>query len=147
MDNFKHFLSVLSLQIGSTPCSVVLTLNTTVCPYITVPAACGLVLTLVLVSHGVSLLQLSSVSGLQYHTASCVGLLPAQVINVYLGSTLRSMHDVLQESHLTGYIVFACQVSANSFISMSNVNWSCKVIINAYIFMSISVLLFFETSN
>ncbi|TMW45104.1 hypothetical protein DOY81_009814, partial [Sarcophaga bullata] len=30
-----------------------------------------------------------------YHTATFLGLLPAQMINVYLGSTLRSMHEVL----------------------------------------------------
>ncbi|CAH0693950.1 unnamed protein product [Spodoptera exigua] len=52
----------------------------------------------------------SDVGGCGYHLATMLGLLPAQVINVYLGSTLRSMHDVLHESHLTGYVVFAFQV-------------------------------------
>lgn len=55
-------------------------------------------------------LQVSDISGCGYHLATMLGLLPAQVINVYLGSTLRSMHDVLHESHVTGYIVFAFQV-------------------------------------
>lgn len=47
-----------------------------------------------------------------YHTATLLGLLPAQIINVYLGSTLRSMHDVLNDhqTKLTGYSVFAVQV-------------------------------------
>lgn len=53
---------------------------------------------------------LSNLSGCGYHVATCIGLFPAQLINVYLGSTLRSMHDVLQESHVTGYIVFAFQI-------------------------------------
>ncbi|CAB3220373.1 unnamed protein product [Arctia plantaginis] len=52
----------------------------------------------------------SDISGCGYHLATMLGLLPAQVINVYLGSTLRSMHDVLHESHVTGYIVFAFQI-------------------------------------
>ncbi|KOB74258.1 SNARE associated Golgi protein [Operophtera brumata] len=38
-----------------------------------------------------------------------LGLFPAQLIHVYVGSTLRSMHEVLHESHVTGYIVFALQ--------------------------------------
>lgn len=54
--------------------------------------------------------QVSDVRGCGYHLATFLGLLPAQLINVYLGSTLRSMHDVLHESHVTGYIVFALQV-------------------------------------
>jgi len=45
-------------------------------------------------------------------TATALGLLPTQVINVYLGSTLRSMQDVLTDDNTaaTGYIVFSIQV-------------------------------------
>lgn len=57
-----------------------------------------------------TIFAVSDVGGCGYHLATMLGLLPAQVINVYLGSTLRSMHDVLHESHLTGYIVFAFQI-------------------------------------
>ena len=44
--------------------------------------------------------------------ATAVGLLPTQIINVYLGSTLRSMQDVLTDDKTanTGYIVFSIQV-------------------------------------
>ena len=44
--------------------------------------------------------------------ATALGLLPTQVINVYLGSTLRSMQDVLTDDNTatTGYIVFSVQV-------------------------------------
>ncbi|XP_072947325.1 transmembrane protein 64 [Epargyreus clarus] len=57
-----------------------------------------------------TIFAVSDVRGCGYHLATLLGLLPAQVINVYLGSTLRSMHDVLHESHLTGYVVFAFQI-------------------------------------
>lgn len=45
--------------------------------------------------------------------ATALGLLPTQVINVYLGSTLRSMQDVLTDDKTanTGYVVFSVQVS------------------------------------
>jgi len=54
----------------------------------------------------------SSVSLPRYMTATALGLLPTQVINVYLGSTLRSMQDVLTDDNTaaTGYIVFSIQV-------------------------------------
>ncbi|XP_013136449.1 PREDICTED: transmembrane protein 64 [Papilio polytes] len=57
-----------------------------------------------------TIFAVSEVGGCSYHVATLLGLLPAQAINVYLGSTLRSMHDVLHESHLTGYVVFAFQI-------------------------------------
>ena len=48
--------------------------------------------------------------------ATALGLLPTQVINVYLGSTLRSMQDVLTDDNTatTGYIVFSIQVTSSS---------------------------------
>ena len=57
-------------------------------------------------------LQISNISGIKYHLASGLGLLPAQLINVYLGSSLRSMQDVLEDKStaVTGYIVFCFQV-------------------------------------
>ncbi|XP_017843468.1 transmembrane protein 64 [Drosophila busckii] len=55
---------------------------------------------------------ISSINARDYHAATFLGLLPAQTINVYLGSTLRSMHEVLNDNHtkLTGYISFALEV-------------------------------------
>ncbi|XP_017019563.1 transmembrane protein 64 isoform X1 [Drosophila kikkawai] len=55
---------------------------------------------------------ISSVGTKDYHVATMLGLLPAQTINVYLGSTLRSMHEVLNdnETKLTGYISFVLEV-------------------------------------
>ncbi|KAL5292004.1 hypothetical protein ACFFRR_011029 [Megaselia abdita] len=55
----------------------------------------------------------SSISPRTYHTATFLGLLPAQIINVYLGSTLRSMHEVLNNhssSAVTGYISLGVEV-------------------------------------
>lgn len=46
--------------------------------------------------------------------ATFCGLLPAQIINVYLGSTLRSMQEVLSNHEAmvtwTGYISFGIEV-------------------------------------
>lgn len=55
---------------------------------------------------------ISPISTAQYVTASVVGLFPTQAINTYLGSTLRSMDDVLSNANTatTGYIIFAVQI-------------------------------------
>ncbi|XP_030572963.1 transmembrane protein 64 [Drosophila novamexicana] len=55
---------------------------------------------------------ISSIKARDYHLATFLGLLPAQTINVYLGSTLRSMHEVLNDHNtkLTGYISFVIEV-------------------------------------
>lgn len=56
--------------------------------------------------------QVSNIRGIHYHVASALGLLPAQLINIYLGSSLRSMQDVLEDKStaVTGYMVFCFQV-------------------------------------
>lgn len=66
-------------------------------------------------------LQVSTINPKVYHTATFLGLLPAQLINVYLGSTLRSMHEVLNNhgTAITGYISFGVEVSG---ISVTNTN-------------------------
>ncbi|EDV97283.1 transmembrane protein 64 [Drosophila grimshawi] len=55
---------------------------------------------------------ISTIKARDYHLATFLGLLPAQTINVYLGSTLRSMHEVLNDhdTKLTGYISFVVEV-------------------------------------
>ncbi|KAI9555755.1 hypothetical protein GHT06_018270 [Daphnia sinensis] len=55
----------------------------------------------------------SSIGVGRYMLATALGLLPTQVINVYLGSTLRSMRDVLTDDNTatTGYVVFCIQVA------------------------------------
>lgn len=57
--------------------------------------------------------QISSVNSFDYHVATLIGLLPAQAINVYLGSKLRSIHDVINDNHtaLAGYGMFIFEVS------------------------------------
>ncbi|KAL3185249.1 hypothetical protein MRX96_031115 [Rhipicephalus microplus] len=48
----------------------------------------------------------------RYVTASALGLVPTQVINVYLGTTVRSMEEVLDDdtTAATGYAVLLAQV-------------------------------------
>lgn len=59
-----------------------------------------------------TIFAVSNMGGIQYHLASALGLLPAQIINIYLGSSLRSMQDVLEDrsTAATGYIVFCFQI-------------------------------------
>lgn len=59
------------------------------------------------------LLQLTNIPMLKYSAASAIGLSPTAVLNCYMGSTLRSMEDVLSDgsSATTGYIIFAIQVN------------------------------------
>ncbi|EAL38667.3 AGAP012406-PA, partial [Anopheles gambiae str. PEST] len=57
---------------------------------------------------------ISSVNTRSYHAGTVIGLLPAQTINVYLGSKLRSIHEVLSDHNaalgLAGYGVFVVEV-------------------------------------
>lgn len=59
-----------------------------------------------------TIFAVSNMGGIRYHLASALGLLPAQIINIYLGSSLRSMQDVLEDrsTAATGYIVFCFQI-------------------------------------
>ncbi|KAG8233022.1 hypothetical protein J437_LFUL013691 [Ladona fulva] len=59
-----------------------------------------------------TIFAVSNIGSGKYMLATMVGLLPTQAINVYLGSTLRSMEDVLSDDStaFTGYIVFAVQI-------------------------------------
>ncbi|XP_027259358.1 transmembrane protein 64 [Cricetulus griseus] len=45
-----------------------------------------------------------------YLMASSVGLLPTQLLNSYLGTTLRTMEDVIAEQSVSGYFVFCLQI-------------------------------------
>ncbi|XP_017779878.1 PREDICTED: transmembrane protein 64 [Nicrophorus vespilloides] len=55
-----------------------------------------------------TIFALSNVSGKLYHLASMFGLLPAQMVGVYVGSTLRSMQDVIENRNIsTSTYIFA----------------------------------------
>ncbi|KAF4080541.1 hypothetical protein AMELA_G00172550 [Ameiurus melas] len=45
-----------------------------------------------------------------YLVASSVGLLPTQLLNSYLGTTLRTIEDVIAEQSISGYFVFSLQI-------------------------------------
>lgn len=55
---------------------------------------------------------ISSVKARNYHVATLLGLLPAQLINVYFGSKLKYIHDVFNDHHtqLASYGVFVMEV-------------------------------------
>lgn len=54
--------------------------------------------------------SITDVSLPNYLVASSVGLLPTQLLNSYLGTTLRTMEDVIAEQSVSGYLVFSLQI-------------------------------------
>ncbi|XP_013381431.1 transmembrane protein 64 [Lingula anatina] len=58
------------------------------------------------------LFAITQMSAVKYLCASTLGLLPTQILNAYIGSTLRSMEDVLSDdsNQTTGWIVFITQL-------------------------------------
>ncbi|KFO57238.1 Transmembrane protein 64, partial [Corvus brachyrhynchos] len=54
--------------------------------------------------------QITDLSLPNYLMASSLGLLPTQLLNSYLGTTLRTMEDVIAEQSVSGYFVFGLQI-------------------------------------
>uniref|UniRef100_A0A8C0BTE2 Transmembrane protein 64 n=2 Tax=Accipitrinae TaxID=8955 RepID=A0A8C0BTE2_9AVES len=57
-----------------------------------------------------SFTQITDLSLPNYLMASSVGLLPTQLLNSYLGTTLRTMEDVIAEQSVSGYFIFSLQI-------------------------------------
>ncbi|XP_064641626.1 transmembrane protein 64-like [Lineus longissimus] len=59
-----------------------------------------------------AIFALTNITWWKYVATSVVGLFPTQLLNTYIGTTLRSMEDVLtDDTHTTtGYIVFTTQL-------------------------------------
>lgn len=55
------------------------------------------------------LFAITNISVTKCLAASCIGLLPTQAMNAYMGSTLRSVEDVISE-HSGGYVLLVFQV-------------------------------------
>ncbi|XP_067906066.1 transmembrane protein 64-like [Heterodontus francisci] len=53
---------------------------------------------------------ISKLETLQYLATSTVGLLPSQILNCYLGSTVRTLEDVVNHRGVEGYLAFALQI-------------------------------------
>lgn len=47
---------------------------------------------------------------------SFIGLLPTQALNAYVGSTLRTMEDVVHSNSAGGYLILAVQVGISGFL-------------------------------
>ncbi|XP_070574050.1 transmembrane protein 64-like [Ptychodera flava] len=56
------------------------------------------------------LFAITSVKTTRYLLASSLGLLPTQILNTYMGTTLRSMEDVLDQQSFSGYFMFILQL-------------------------------------
>ena len=52
---------------------------------------------------------MTSVNFWQFFFASVIGLLPTQLLNTYMGSTVRSMQEVLTD-RIDGYVILGVQV-------------------------------------
>ncbi|VEN59388.1 unnamed protein product [Callosobruchus maculatus] len=67
-----------------------------------------------------TIFAMSNVSGKIYHIASLFGLFPAQLVGVYVGSTLRSMQDVLEGNHISSatYIFAAIQLTIGASVML-----------------------------
>ncbi|CAG9853730.1 unnamed protein product [Phyllotreta striolata] len=65
-----------------------------------------------------TIFALSNINSRIYHTASLLGLFPAQFVAVYVGSTLRSMQDVLENRHISPntYIFASFQLILGAFL-------------------------------
>nr|XP_057902821.1 transmembrane protein 64 isoform X2 [Doryrhamphus excisus] len=61
--------------------------------------------------------SITEVSLPNYLVASSVGLLPTQLLNSYLGTTLRTMEDVIAQQSISGYLLFCLQVELNAAIA------------------------------
>ena len=59
------------------------------------------------------LFQISQISTARFLTASLIGMFPTQGMHAYVGSTLRSMEEVISSSSnsFTGQLVFIAQVN------------------------------------
>lgn len=78
--------------------------------------------------------QLTDTPLWSYCAASTIGLLPTTVLNCYMGSTLRTMSDVLtdQSNQTTGYLILSVQVSSLKkkkyiYVLLPAKNLSCSI--------------------
>jgi len=64
--------------------------------------------------------SVSSLSIPRYIIASMLGLLPTQTLNIYIGSTLRSMEEVVTNSDhmVTGWIILIIQLIITIMVGM-----------------------------
>ncbi|KAJ7991940.1 hypothetical protein DPEC_G00289070 [Dallia pectoralis] len=76
--------------------------------------------------------SITDVSLPNYLVASSVGLLPTQLLNSYLGTTLRTMEDVIAEQSVSGYFIFSLQILI-SIVLMFYVVHRAQVELNAAI--------------
>ena len=62
-------------------------------------------------------LQMTRVSYPVCLIASVCGLLPTQMLNTYMGSTVRNMQEVLAD-RVDGYIILSAQISMSIFLML-----------------------------
>ena len=64
---------------------------------------------------------MTGVSYLHFLAASVLGLLPTQMLNAYMGSTVRNMQEVLAD-RVDGYIILGIQIIFSIFLTLYLLN-------------------------
>ncbi len=64
---------------------------------------------------------MTSISYVKFLIASALGLLPTQLLNTYMGSTVRNMQEVLAE-RVDGYIILGIQIIVSIFLTLYILN-------------------------
>lgn len=65
--------------------------------------------------------QMTTVTYPQYLMASLLGLLPTQLLNTYMGSTVRNMQEVLAD-RMNSYIILGLQIVVSIFLMLYILN-------------------------
>ena len=64
---------------------------------------------------------MTTVSYPKFLLASALGLFPTQLLNTYMGSTVRNMQEVLSE-RVDGYIILGLQIVVSIFLTLYILN-------------------------
>ncbi|XP_039619004.1 transmembrane protein 64-like isoform X1 [Polypterus senegalus] len=75
--------------------------------------------------------SISKLDTQSYLTASSAGLLPTQILNSYVGTTLRTMEDVTNHQGLEGYLTLALQICISIFVMFFMVRQAQKELENS----------------
>jgi len=60
---------------------------------------------------------MTCISYMKFLAASALGLFPTQLLNTYMGSTVRNMQEVLSE-RVDGYIILGLQIIVSIFLTL-----------------------------
>nr|CAB3267111.1 transmembrane protein 64 [Phallusia mammillata] len=77
------------------------------------------------------LFAVSNMNLFRYLLASSIGLLPTQVLNCYIGSTFRSMQELINQENPGGMVSFLIQIAIGIFLMLFVLRQARKELANA----------------